>query len=76
MMIVVDIEVPVMLGYGYLKDNNGVIKVGTGTLYLDNEQIACHLGKHMISTLFRIRVAETTVVPPATEVSISTGTIL
>jgi hypothetical protein len=66
-MLVADIEVPAVLGYDFLRDNNCEMKLGKGTFKLNGESVNCKL--HSQS------VAENVVVPPASEMIIPTKVV-
>lgn len=70
-MLVADIEVPAVLGYDFLRDNNCELRLGEGTLKFNGESVNCKLHSQ-IQNLFKLSLTENVVIPPSSEMIIPT----
>lgn len=78
LMLVADIEIPAVLGFGFMNKNKCIIDVSRRTMELNNQCIPCQLDCQ-VPSLFRITVRETVTIPSQSEMIIpakSVGTIL
>ena len=55
-MIVADIEVPAVLGYDFLRENDCVMYVGNGTITFNGERVPCYLDSQNSKTMFHLVV--------------------
>ena len=78
LMLVADIEIPVVLGFDYMKQSKCVIDACSRTMQLNNQCIPCQL-ENQVPSLFRITVRENVTIPSQSEMIIlanPVGTIL
>lgn len=78
LMLVADIEIPVVLGFDFMNQNKCVIDVSSRTMQLNNQCIPCQL-ESQVPSLFRITVRENVTIASQSEMIIpakSVGTIL
>lgn len=62
LMLVADIEIPVVLGFDFMNQNKCVIDVSSRTMQLNNQCIPCQL-ESQVPSLFRITVRENVTIP-------------
>jgi hypothetical protein len=60
---VVDIDVPAVIGYGFLHSHKCTLDMGEEVLTLDENQIKC-IKESQMSSLFKISLAEKVTIPP------------
>ena len=65
-IMVADVEAPAVLGYAFLMQNNCQIDMGHGRIQIGGLSIKC-TEESELPSVFRITLAEYTVVPPASE---------
>ena len=78
LMLVADVEIPVVLVFDNMNKNKCVIDVSSHTMQLNNQCIPCQL-EGQVPSLFRITVRENVTIPSQSEMIIpakSVGTIL
>ena len=75
-LIVAEVEVPLVVGFDFMREHNCVLDMGKGTITFQGEEISCNTPNfvRVTSPVCKVFVQDTVVVPPCSEMMI-TGTI-
>ncbi|OWF46776.1 hypothetical protein KP79_PYT26223 [Mizuhopecten yessoensis] len=71
-MIVADIEVPAVIGYDFMKQNDCVMDVGRGTVTFNGKAAKCYLESQRSRSVFKLSLIENVVISASSEMILPT----